>query len=204
MPNATLSSVDQETVAAGENRLLMQNADGWEVIGWQQADLIGPEEWRLSGLLRGQAGSPLRTAKTGALVILLTADLVSIPIASEEVGIELNWRAGESELQAFTFRDRASLPWRVGHLKAEPRSGGVHVSWTDRGPEFKNNWMVEDPVAASQFDVRTVRSGIETQHPAQSETHFSVAAGSADQIRVAKIGADQRRGEWVSIPLSSP
>ncbi len=204
MPNAAFSSADPMAVMAGENRLLVQHEDGWELIGWQFAELVGPDEWELSRLLRGLSGSPVRNLQADALCVLVTQDLVSIPVQSEEIGLEEHWRVGESAVQIFTYRNRAALPWRVGHLKADIRGEEISVSWTARGPEFSTNWGIEDPDVTLAFDVRTERAGEETLHPPQSETSISLALGSVDRIRVARIGADQRRGEWVSIPLPSP
>ncbi|MCR9270300.1 MAG: hypothetical protein NXH72_09960 [Hyphomonadaceae bacterium] len=191
-------------VLAGKNRLLLQNEHGWELLAWRDADLVGPDQWRLRGLLRGLNGSPIGPATVGSQVVLVDVNLLQVGLTEDEIGVELFWQAGMANVQTAVCADRAGRPWRVGHLRAEIQDQQVQVSWTARGEIFSNNWERADVSRSPQFDVRTYQNADETRHPTQSVAAISFPLGEYDAISVAEIGADQRRGEWVSIQLPSP
>lgn len=103
LPNAALSSADADAVRDGRNRLLIETAAGWEVIGWQSADLLSPDHWRLTGLLRGQAETLADAALAGATVIVLDDRLVHVPLAPDQVGVELIWQIGHAPSLRYTY-----------------------------------------------------------------------------------------------------
>ncbi len=75
LANGTLASVDDLRLLGGSNLAAIRNADGeWEVIQFREAVLIAPSTYRLSRLLRGQAGTAgaMRVAvAAGAPFVLL-------------------------------------------------------------------------------------------------------------------------------------
>ncbi|MEP1143866.1 MAG: glycoside hydrolase TIM-barrel-like domain-containing protein [Henriciella sp.] len=204
LPGGDLSSVEGDSVLDGRNWLLVQNDDGWELLGWRTAELVGADEWILRDLLRGLNGSTVRRVDTGSVVVLSDASLLEIPLQSDELGLDYYWQAGEADPQSFTYQDRAGLPWRVGHLSAVRSGEHIRVSWTARGAHYPNGWVAADPINALSFQVTTRLHEQVTSHPVQTDSNFELSYGAADQISVARIGTDQRRGEWVSIPLPSP
>jgi hypothetical protein len=201
MPKQDLSSRAEEAVLSGANRLLLSNEAGWELLAWQRADLIGPDNWRLSGLLRGLNGSPVISVLAGAYAVLADDRLIQVDLTDEETGLELIWQAGPSEYQAFTYKERSTLPWRVGHLKAIASGGDLEISWTARGSEYSNNWGAVDALVSTRYRIETRLGGQWQLTAEQSSTGLTLEAGSAEQIRVAAMSDDHRLGEWVSIPL---
>ncbi|MGV8954019.1 MAG: baseplate multidomain protein megatron, partial [Cypionkella sp.] len=92
-----LATLDEPAVLAGANRVAVQTDSGeWEIIGFAQADLIGPETYRLSRLLRGQGGTvpAIGAAAIGRPVVLLDSR-VSIQAANGQ------WLGGTASLRAY-------------------------------------------------------------------------------------------------------
>ncbi|MHA7856515.1 MAG: baseplate multidomain protein megatron [Henriciella sp.] len=199
-----LASAADEAVLLGANRLLVQNDLGWELIAWQEAELVGENRWRLTRLLRGLSGSPIGLARPDALVVLVDDRLVRVPLGEEEIGISLRWKAGDSDAIDFTYQDRAGLPWRVGHLKQSRTDELIHVTWTARGPQYNNNWSLPDELQNSPFRVETYFENQLRSRVDQTDTFMDIPVGGADTVRVAQIGMHQRLGEWVSIPVPPP
>ena len=199
LQGANLSSADAESVRAGQNRMLVRNETGWELIGWQNADLVGADTWRLTGLLRGLNGSPIAPASKDAEIVLSDDALVEISLPNDEYGRDLYWQIGTAEMSSFTFQDLGGLPWRVGDLKADIQSNRIEVSWTPRGRGYSATGRLVDAAQRLMFQVRTRLNGVETRFPEQTETDIKLGLDSADEISVAQIGPDARRGEWVSI-----
>ncbi|MEO0816945.1 MAG: phage tail protein [Pseudomonadota bacterium] len=95
---AGLSSADPLAVLSGANMLLVETTGGWECLSFRFAELIGPSQYRLSGLLRGQKGTdrPAQMgAQTGARCVVVDDALVRVPLANDDVGRALFWRLGD-------------------------------------------------------------------------------------------------------------
>lgn len=102
-----LSSVTAEAVLAGANRLAVQNdAGAWEVIGFQNADLLGPGHFRISGLVRGTEGTAdrMHQISEGRGVMLLDGRVGVAPVEAEWLGSTRGLRvyAGHSDLTGTT------------------------------------------------------------------------------------------------------
>ncbi|MEL7041746.1 MAG: glycoside hydrolase/phage tail family protein [Pseudomonadota bacterium] len=103
MPFGRLESAPEQSVLAGANRLLVETSAGWELIGWQTAELIAVDRWRLSRLRRGLNGSVIASAPLGARCVLADDRLIHAPIAPELWQIEQFWQAGDAAPMPFTF-----------------------------------------------------------------------------------------------------
>jgi hypothetical protein len=94
----TLESVTDLTLFGGANALAIESAPGtWEIVQAGAAELLGPGQYRLTRLLRGQRGTEGamgNPAPAGARVVVLDASLASLPIAEADLGIPWNWRIG--------------------------------------------------------------------------------------------------------------
>jgi len=168
LEGATLQSRAWLEVAAGANALAVQAVDGeWEVMQFLEAELIGPERWRLRRLLRGQAGTDgaMRAgAAAGAPVVLLDSALVRAEVGSAERGLPLVWRAGPPGSvdplawteSRFTWRGVHGRPWSPARLRArrEP-DGGVRLSWTRRARVDGDAWDGEPPLGEEAERYRT-------------------------------------------------
>lgn len=204
LPGQDLASADDDAVLSGGNRLLIQNDAGWELIGWRSAELAGEDRWHLSGLIRGLSGTPVRELKAGALVVLVDDRLVNVPLSSETLGLSLLWQVGETDPRASTFQDRASRPFRVGHLRSEKHGDTFELSWTARGVQYADNWTLPDDITDGRYRIESFLDGELQMYAEQTETALTVRIGGATEIRVAEIGSHQQLGEWVSILLPQP
>lgn len=172
---------------------------GWELIQFREAVLVGEDTWRLSGLLRGQRGSVPGVAEPGARLVLLDSAVVQAAVGPEEIGLDLIWQAaGDDEAETLSFEDRAGLPWPVAHLKA---SSGQLI-WTRRGADLPESWALPEGGNTGSFALEAdTGSGFSGESPV-SEAYAAVPSGAV-AVRVAAIGADGRYGPWVSIRLGT-
>ena len=198
-PDGEFASTGAAAVLAGGNAALLETAAGWELVQFQGAELVGPERWRLSGLLRGQGGRPSGAAETGARLVLLDGAVARASVSGLEAGLALLWRAaGLGETAEAVFEDRAGLPWQPVRLAAP----AGNVRWARRGRDVPDNWDLPDPA-------RTVTYAVEADFGAgfggRAETALAEAAWPAGALalRIAEIGTDGRIGEWLSIPAGS-
>jgi hypothetical protein len=143
-------------VLAGGNAAAIETADGWELVQFRTAELVGEDVWRLSGLLRGQQGteSTMATgAPAGAVVVLLDAEPARAASSRAERGLPLIWRAvptgapgggplaSEVAYSATGLHDR---PWSPAHLRADARAdGGLDLGWIARSRMDGDRWEGE-------------------------------------------------------------
>src|SRR5690606_3702398 len=97
MEAGELASAPAAAVLGGANTLAVASADGeWELVGFRSALLVAPATWRLTGLLRGLAGTE-RAARAGAVAgataVRLDGALARAETTQAERGLPLTWRA---------------------------------------------------------------------------------------------------------------
>ncbi|MEQ9507074.1 MAG: glycoside hydrolase/phage tail family protein [Hyphomonas sp.] len=195
-----LVSLSEEALLAGGNAALLETETGWELIQFRSAELTGPGAWRLTGLLRGQDGTPSGAAAIGARFVLLDGAVRRGEVAPMEAGVDLLWRGqGSADAQVVRFERREALPWQPCHLRV--RAG--QASWLRRGRDIADSWTFPEAPNVGRFAVEfDLGAGfvgwIET-----SEAACDVPSGTL-ALRVAEIGPDGRTGEWLSIGPGSP
>ncbi|WP_445214740.1 GTA baseplate fiber-binding domain-containing protein [Brevundimonas sp. BR2-1] len=147
-------------VLAGANAAAVQTEDGWELVQFRTAELIGEDVWRLCGLLRGQQGTEEAMAAggpVGATVVLLDAEPARVDSPATERGLPLIWRAGPragpaggplvSEV-AHTVSGVHGRPWSPSHVRATARAdGGFNVTWMARSRIDGDRWDGEPAFA---------------------------------------------------------
>src|SRR5690606_2540250 len=124
-----------EQLLNGANALAIQGANGgWEIVQFAAAEEIDAGRWRLTGLLRGQAGTEdamAAGALAGSLVILLDEGVSAAGLLAGEIGLERRWRVQPSgllstaETAAETVETggvRALKPLAPVHLRASPQA----------------------------------------------------------------------------------
>ncbi|MGB3626451.1 MAG: glycoside hydrolase/phage tail family protein [Henriciella sp.] len=195
-----LASADRLAALSGINMVLVQGVAGWELIAFETADLVGTSQWQLGGLLRGLSGSPVTTAESGGACVIADGALVQAELSAGETGLDLVWQAEGGALLSFAYEDRAGLPWSVAHLRANRSVTGWSVSWLPRGADIPDNLDLPDPVQTRTYLVQAELSG-EILYEAELELPMLQLEPAYDLVRIAELGADGRRGAWVSIPL---
>lgn len=193
MPFGGLFSKGRNAVLGGENRIAIASPSGrWEIIGFLEAQETSQRHWRLSGLLRGLAGSEDVMAEgheTGAAAVFLDVAIQPLALSAEEAGRSVNWIAearGATEAPTFAFAGglRAKTPIAPVHLRGRRLAeGGIRFSWTRRARLNADGWdgfdiPLDEPTEAYRLELlsgETIARTVETDQP-----YFDYAA--ADEI----------------------
>ncbi|GJE71258.1 hypothetical protein CHKEEEPN_2803 [Methylorubrum podarium] len=153
-----LSAIGETAALAGGNLFALVGSDGAvEILSAAKAELVGAETWRLSGLLRGLAGSEAaagRPADAGSLIVRLDDGAVRPLIDRlDEAGRRFLYRVGPAERDpadpaVVGFTATADLtvfmPLSPVHLRARREAGGVRFSWTRRARRDADAWEPAD------------------------------------------------------------
>jgi hypothetical protein len=153
-----LSSAGDEAVLAGANLCAVQSDDGvWEVIQFAHAELIGPQQWRLSRLLRGQGGTEDAMAaghSIGNRFILLNEATPLLNVARDSLSLSRTWRVGpavkdygDDAYQVLDFAPgiRGLQPLVPVHIKGmrDNVSGDIALIWIRRTRIGGDDWESE-------------------------------------------------------------
>lgn len=168
-----LSSQPVEQVLNGAGGLAIQCANGaYEILQFQQAELVAENTYRLSILLRGQAGTDVEAAagaEEGASVVVLNQAVTRLVGDDTLRGLDTNWLVGpvgkaldgpEFSQSAFSPGYRRLLPYSPVHLKAQRHDLGndeIAISWIRRDRINADDWAaVEVPMseAGEAYQVR--------------------------------------------------
>jgi hypothetical protein len=193
-------SRSETAVYAGGNALAIETGDGWEVVQFRSAILVGDGVWRLTGLLRGQQGTEALGAASGAVGVLLDQPPVRVDSPRAERRLPLIWRAGPAGGPAggadvaelsFTTTGVHHRPWSPAHLRTLQQADGFVVSWIPRSRIDGDRWdgatVAADP---TRFRLR-VLDGAEAVRAFEVEgTTALYAAAEAANDFPGGFGAD--------------
>ncbi len=155
MVSGALSTVDALAVLNGANLAALSAGEGkWEILQFQNARLIGPDEYELSRFLRGQAGTEQligNPAPEGAMLILLDQRLAKIEIGDHALGLERHYRIGPSGISDLNSVSFSHATWAYGgaslvphaptHVQAERLANGdISISWLRRSRTDFDIW----------------------------------------------------------------
>jgi hypothetical protein len=155
LTNGELASVSRLQLLNGANVAAIRSALGtWELIQFETAAEYQPDEWRLSGLLRGQLGTidaMAAGAPAGADFVLMEDAVRPAGLLPAECGLALTWRVGPAGYdfstdnfaeRAETGGMRASMPLAPVHLKGmKSAAGDLTISWKRRGRIDADSWL---------------------------------------------------------------
>ena len=213
-----LSSVSRTQLLDGSNAGAVRCSNGlWEVIQFERAELIAPQTYELSGLLRAQGGTEdamFEGAEAGSPFVLLDTSLTAVPLTSDQIGLPYTWRFGPSQrsiddatygqsVHAFSGRGLKPLsPVHVTGRRDVPTAGDVSIAWHRRGRIGADSWTVveiplDEPFEAYEvdiFDGGTLKRTIVANGP-------SAVYSLGDQI--ADFGAARDTYEVVVYQLSA-
>ena len=156
--NGHLSSAEAVAVLGGGNRLAVQTDSGaWEVIGFAGATLTAPATYRLTHLLRGQAGTghAVGPSAAGNRVVVLDNAVVADAVPVDWLGDTLTLRAyaGRTDPTGATFSALVdaspALPLPPVHLRAirDAVSHDIGLSWVRCSRSDADSWnLVEAPL----------------------------------------------------------
>ena len=150
-----LASVSEESLLSGANAAAVQCRDGtWEVMQFREAELVSPNVWRLSTMLRGLLGTELparRGANTGACFLLLDDAIQPLDVTNSQLGKSLPHRLvpvggglnDESNVDVdIGVPGRGLVPLSPVHLKVSRGQQGADLefSWIRRGRMDADSW----------------------------------------------------------------
>jgi len=201
LQSGTLESVPDINLFDGANALAVETAPGhWEIIQAGNAELIAPQRYRLTRLLRGQRGTEsamVDLLPANATVVILDGALAPLPVSRSELGLPFNYRIGPDELPPsedayvaaeFTAGGAGLRPFSPVHV-AQPylrgRDIGTYmISWIRRDRDLAaDNWAAaEIPAseASEAWEVEILDGGAVLRTLASSTT--SVAYTQSQQV----------------------
>lgn len=208
MPGERFASLSVQAVLAGDAPLLVQGETGWELMAYRDAELIGADEYRLTGLLRGLQGSVISAAEAGAICIVLDERLGRGNVHADEIGLALDWQGNGrglfGDVQSQNFRNQAGLAFAPVHLRVQRlATGQLSASWVRRGPEISDSWILPDAPNIGHFDIGLWRGDLRVL---EAVTHAPVWQGgegwqAGDVLTVCEIGPDGRTGHSAKMEL---
>ncbi|MFM1814311.1 MAG: hypothetical protein RLZ98_1006 [Pseudomonadota bacterium] len=155
-----LASATHLKMLAGANAAALRHADGvWEVVQFERAELVGERTYRLSRLLRGQAGTEVQMSDelaAGARFVLLNAAVARTDLYAGEVGLALNWRFGPAnrdighasyDTRQHTFAGIGRRPLSPVHGRGVRSGSDLTISWIRRTRRGGDSWdVIEVPL----------------------------------------------------------
>ena len=222
-----LASVADARVLGGANAAAILNADDeWEIMQFADAELTGEREYRLTRLLRGQAGSEYAIASTlaaGAPFVMLDDHVVPIARGLNTLDRPIDLRivaTGRSHddpsalAMTVTPQATALMPLSPVHVRPERASDGIHVSWIRRTRRDGDNWNVEVPLAEDSesyaLEIFSGGSVIRAMSSASPSVVYTNAMELADfgalqstlHVRVAQLSSTVGRGHTTELTLT--
>lgn len=152
-----LMSVTRLQLFAGQNAAAVQTPEGeWEVFQFENATLLEPGRYELSGLLRGQAGTehamraPLAA---GARFVLLNDQVATLDLSLDELNLPYQWTYGPASRDLadptygtleHTFLGVGLRPYSPVHVLGSRVNDDISMSWIRRARTGGDSWDTPD------------------------------------------------------------
>jgi hypothetical protein len=176
LTHGALSSVNLDSLLSGQNVIAIGSGDVavWELFQAQNAVLIGPKMYRLSGLVRGQQGTDAFVPDTwpvGSKVVLLDGAVSQLELPVNQCGVEQAYRVGPSgrAVNDVTYREHsfavagASLrPYRPCHLQGQRGDSLITAQWVRRTRIDGDYWDGSDVPVGEMSEQYLIRLRDET------------------------------------------
>ncbi|MCC5988444.1 MAG: phage tail protein [Pararhodobacter sp.] len=201
-----LAPASRRAVLDGANLLAIGNGAEWELLQFAEAQMIGPDAWRIGMLLRGQFGSDAVMAQAwppGSLVVRIDAALAQIDLAPALRQIARRYRIGPAA-QPFddityvermeAFRGIGLRPYAPVHLRHE---------WPGPGAALTLRWVRRTRIGGDAWE------GAEVPLGEESERYLVRVIQGAEVLREEEVSAPQwsydsaaMAGDGVSPPFT--
>ena len=176
--DGVLEARDDLSVLGGANAAAIRNAAGeWEIFQFANAELVAPNKYKLTRLLRGQAGTERAMGNpvaAGARFVLLNGAVRETGLSAEQRGLALNWRYGPAsrtiddftyQTQTVTARGVGLRPLSVAHVRVARDVPGndLTLSWVRRTRVGGDSWeQSEVPLAqdSERYEVDILSGGV--------------------------------------------
>lgn len=216
-------------VLNGANAVAVQTIEGqWELVQFTNATLEIDGTWTLSNLLRAQLGSDAQMSQTSAIgnhVVLLDQQIETIELSHLEKSLPTNWRIGplvdaisepSYHEQAFTFVDRAAMPFSPVHVVATRLpNDDLKISWTRRTRVYGDDWSAAEvplgeALEAYRVNILNGSTIVRTMESSTTSLNYSAANQQSDfatlpstvSLSVAQLDAFNNPGTWRETTLN--
>lgn len=224
MLNGELESVSDTRLLNGGNLFAIGDGtpDNWELLQFQNADVLDANRYLVSKRLRGQLGSevaPSHVWPAGSWVVGISDAVTQLDLTSALRNVARHYRIGPAgralsdptythHIQSFS--GIGLRPYAPVHLQAKATvAGGIAVHWTRRTRVDGDGWDVADPPVGedSEAYLVRVRRGVQVLREAQVSQPIwlygaseMVADGveAGDVVDVAQISARFGPGKFAT------
>ncbi|WP_449301381.1 GTA baseplate fiber-binding domain-containing protein [Paracoccus broussonetiae] len=201
-------SVSETALLGGANLLAIGDgsAEGWELLQFRDAKLLGAGIWEISTRLRGQAGTDAFIPEVWAaesVVVLLDGAASQVDLPPSARNQMRYWRIGpalrspdDPSYRALSgaYRGAGLRPWTPCHLSVS----GNRISWIRRTRIEGDGWEGPDvPLgeAREQYAARLVRNGAilleavldAPQWNVPAESWNAAVSGGAFAVEIAQL-----------------
>ncbi len=222
-PDADLSSRVRLDVLNGVNLIAIETEAGWMLAGFETAEQVTVDRWRLGGLLTGLFGTDDASALgalDGARIVVIDDALQRAEFGTDEFTETLVWQAfgpgslAEAASDELTLFGRSFMPFRPGHLAAKLNADGeVRLSWTRRARHSADGWEGESvPLLeeSERYRVEIMKEGAVQRSVDVSDTSWIYTAsdqasdgiGGAFEVKVAQLSARYGAGAAAQLSVS--
>ncbi|SFR41534.1 Putative phage tail protein [Yoonia tamlensis] len=224
--NGELSSASKAALLSGANTIAIGDGtpDKWEIIQFETATPTATRSYRLTGLLRGQAGSRgLMPAiwPAASQIVVLDGTPAQITIPSALRGLPRHLRFGPAKrpitdasfrYAVHTFQGNGLRPYPVAHLRAQAGAGGTDLSWIRCSRIDGDIWADgEIPLGedTESYQIRVIQDGLVKRSAVTNTPDWSYAdtARAADvgalpyRIEVAQVSARYGAGPYMGVDM---
>ena len=147
LPKLPLSSLMEEEILSGRNRFAVETQMGWETFQAVHAELVAPNVYRLSQLLRGLDGSHedmMDIIQAGARVTFLDSGWQAVELPPNYIGETVNLTSNAagrpSDPIAFNYRANHLRPLAPVHSKVDYKDDMAIISWIRQSRIGGDNW----------------------------------------------------------------
>jgi hypothetical protein len=222
-----LASATDNLLFGGANVAAVQRADSaWEILQFGNADLVDDLTYKLSHLLRGQAGSEWAVADplpVGAPFVLLDEQVIDLarglgalqrPMQLRLVDAARDHGDATALAMEITPQPTALLPLSPAHLRATRTGAGISISWIRRTRGDGDSWAAgEVPLGeaseAYSIDILSGASVVRTINTAGPTALYASADEIADfgtpqsslNVRIYQLSATVGRGFPADVTL---
>ena len=193
-----LASATADAVLGGANVFAIESNGEWEIVQARNCVLVAPNEYELSGFLRGRLGSAhaMRAPHpVGSRAIKLDAALARVDIGAHEWAEALAFSAppagglatdARAALANVILPHAALRPWAPAHVRATRAAGNdVEISWVRCARSGGDAWGAGEPPlgAPSEGYVLEVLDGVVVKRAVATSASsylYTAAAQTAD------------------------
>jgi hypothetical protein len=167
-----LSSASAEDVLNGANLAVIGDGstEGWEVLQFRDAQLVGPATYDLTVRLRGQAGTDgvmPASWPVGSYFVLIDGAVPQIDLAASARGLSRFYRVGQTDLgysdprvisETLAFNGIGLRPYSVCHLTAKGGPGAaIALGWIRRTRIDGDSWLGLDVPLGEESELYQVQ-----------------------------------------------